>query len=577
MIHLAYPNVEPVARKYVFRACVRYLSVSLSESPPQGYRPASPQSPNLKEVHEAAEDLAPECTVSLFQQATARLYEKADTSDRTWQGSSLDLAYLLALIHCGRPLVFDNLEEVGDVWCTGAIQLKERQPVLGAVDLPGFEAKLEGFLAQSHDRLFLVPKANANILRISSNLLDNARVLTLAAFSEALKDTLATGSWPEPTVVLVGTFELPKLVATLFQVPTAHVYRQVAPSTSPRRPYKFLDPFGLADTDLFYGRDHDLAQLQSEFEASRLLLLCGASGTGKTSLLQAGLLPSLPEEQYTWVLVRMVDNDPTTALKEALVRDLGVDRDILEQPLLDGVRQATARLGKTVVIILDQFEEFFQRHAPAVRQTFRHELRTCLDDIRLPVHVVIALREDFLAQLTEFQEDASIPTIFHHLIRLTRFSPSQAYKAVVQPAQRLGLPIDVALVEEVLVPQLTDQEEHVVDLPMLQIVCDAWYRQAEDARRQAEESHQTTIGAEEFGQLGDIQTVLSRYLDDTLRAFQEPGKARTASDAVAPGGAEETAGVMVAGGSFSASGGVGDWECVWLAVMAVVSAAEGRQ
>jgi len=355
-------------------------------------------------------------------------------------------------------------------------------------------------------------------------------VLTLAAFSEALKATLQGSRWPEPTVVLVGTFELPKLVATLFQAPTARAHPQGAPSPRPRRlarrPYKFLDPFGLADTDLFYGRDHDLAQLQSGFEASRVLILCGASGTGKTSLLQAGLLPSLPTEQYAWVLVRMVDHEPTAAIKAALVREFALDGQLREQPLLAGVRHATATLGKTVVLILDQFEELFQRHGPAVRQILHRELGACLDDVHLQVPLVIALREDFVAQLAEFQEDGTIPTIFHHILRLTRFSPAQAYDAVVQPAQQLGLPIDAALVEEILVPQLTEQGEHDIDLPMLQVVCDAWYRQAEEVHRQAGEGHLTTIGTEAFVQLGDIHTVLKRHLDDTLREFQEPGQAR---------------------------------------------------
>src|SRR5262249_62145985 len=167
-----------------------------------------------KEVHEAVEDLAPECVAQLFQSPSARLYETADREDRPWQGSSLDLAYLLALIHCCRSFMFDDAVEVGDVWCTGAIQLKERQPVLGAVDLPGFQAKVQGFFAQTHDRLFFVPQANAHVVRRASDLFDTHQVCTLAAFSEDLKATRPGSRWPEPTVVLVGTFELPKLVAT---------------------------------------------------------------------------------------------------------------------------------------------------------------------------------------------------------------------------------------------------------------------------------------------------------------------------------------------------------------------------
>jgi len=180
----------------------------------------------------------------------------------------------------------------------------------------------------------------------------------------------------------------------------------------------------------------------------------------------------------------MVDNEPTAALKAALVQDFALDSQLLEQPLLAVVRHATATLGKTVVIILDQFEELFQRHGPTVRQTLRHELGACLDDVRLPVHIVIALREDFFAHLGEFREDGTIPTIFHHIVWLTRFSPAQAYEAVVHPARQLGLPIDAELVENTLVPDLTERGEQVIDLPMLQVVCDAWYRQAEEAHRQ---------------------------------------------------------------------------------------------
>src|SRR5262249_48351340 len=117
-------------------------------------------------------------------------------------------------------------------------------------------------------------------------------------------------------------------------------------------------------------------------------------------------------------------------------------------------------------------------------------------------------------------------TIFHHIIRLTRFNPAQAYEAVVHPARQLGLPIDAALVEETLVPRLTEPEEQAIDLPMLQVVCDAWYRQAEEAHRQGGAGPQPAIDAEAFGQLGDIHTVLQRHLDDTLREFPEPGKAR---------------------------------------------------
>jgi hypothetical protein len=121
--------------------------------------------------------------------------------------------------------------------------------------------------------------------------------------------------------------------------------------------------------------------------------------------------------------------------------------------------------------------------------------------------VLIALREDYFAQLATFQE--AIPTIFHRAMRLTRFTQAQAREAVVQPARRLGLSIDEAFVQNDLIPQLADAAR-IIELPLLQIVCEAWYRQAEGA-------HQASIGPEEYNALGDIRTVLERYLATTLR------------------------------------------------------------
>jgi Novel STAND NTPase 1 len=97
-----------------------------------------------------------------------------------------------------------------------------------------------------------------------------------------------------------------------------------------------------------------------------------------------------------------VHEEPTAAIKAALVREFGLDRQLLDRPLVDVVTAATAALGKTVVLVLDQFEEFFLRHDATVRQQFPDELHACLDAPRLAFQVLIALREDYFAQLATF-------------------------------------------------------------------------------------------------------------------------------------------------------------------------------
>jgi Novel STAND NTPase 1 len=298
MMHFTYPN----AQRGQFQACVRFLSLPPAQAPDLPYEVADPRTPNKTDVFMAVEELVPERQEQVVQGTAAQVYEIADVPG-PWQGASLDFAYLLALIRCSRPCILEALADAGDVWCTGELRMVEGRPMLRMVEQPSFDAKLTGFLAQPHDRLFLVPAANFTSTHTDLCHQHQVRVLTLAAFREALPAALASGSWPAPGVVLVGTYELPLLSATLFQPAPARAPHQWSRGAgAPRRPYKFLDPFGLTDTGLFCRRDQEIAQLQRQFHATRLLILYGESGTGKTSLIQAGLLPSLPVERYAWVL-----------------------------------------------------------------------------------------------------------------------------------------------------------------------------------------------------------------------------------------------------------------------------------
>jgi hypothetical protein len=221
-MHLAYPNVQ----EGQFRACVRYRSFPPDQASDLSYRPANPRTPNLRDIHTAAEVLVPERTGQVVQGTVAQVFELADAPG-IWQGTSLDFAYLLAFIRCSRPLLLETLGGVGDVWCTGEIGIREGQPELRGVEQPGFDAKLAGFLAQPRDRLFLVPSANVGAPQSNLCRTHQVQVCELATFCAALPGILTAGVWPEPMVVLVGSGEVRRLAAALFQLPpplSLHAY-----------------------------------------------------------------------------------------------------------------------------------------------------------------------------------------------------------------------------------------------------------------------------------------------------------------------------------------------------------------
>ena len=90
-----------------------------------------------------------------------------------------------------------------------------------------------------------------------------------------------------------------------------------------RSPFKFLDAYGVGDRSLFFGRDNEIHDLYARFYHSRVLLVYGESGTGKTSLIECGLRSEIPAEEALFVTVRTAQ-DPFEAVRRALQRVLDV-------------------------------------------------------------------------------------------------------------------------------------------------------------------------------------------------------------------------------------------------------------
>ena len=81
-----------------------------------------------------------------------------------------------------------------------------------------------------------------------------------------------------------------------------------APDTAP---YKFLDPFEPEDRARFFGRDREIKILLADIVTTRLVVLFARTGTGKTSLINAGVRPLLHERGYVTFFIR-VDADPVS-------------------------------------------------------------------------------------------------------------------------------------------------------------------------------------------------------------------------------------------------------------------------
>ncbi|MGA9347711.1 MAG: SUMF1/EgtB/PvdO family nonheme iron enzyme [Anaerolineae bacterium] len=287
----------------------------------------------------------------------------------------------------------------------------------------------------------------------------------------------------------------------------------------PQRPYKFLDYFEAADRAIFYGRELETPTLHRLIMAHKLTVLYGASGVGKTSLIQAGIIPRLHEDGYDTFYVRSLAN-PAQAIKvEALHLVRGLKASLDEEarrtalhPYLRQVLPSETRL----VVFLDQFEEFFIRLGDGVRWAFIEELAACLEDDALEMRAVLSLRDDYFVRLDEFLE--RWPKVFDNLFPLRNLDKEKARLAIFLPAQQFGLSYE----DELLRQLLADLESGGVEPAQLQIVCHRLYEDLVQSGQWTVGSGQPgTFTLARYQDLGGTKAILAGYLDDVVEKLPE--------------------------------------------------------
>jgi hypothetical protein len=270
-----------------------------------------------------------------------------------------------------------------------------------------------------------------------------------------------------------------------------------------------LQPYTAAQRDYFFGRESDQRVIASNLYASRLTILYGATGVGKTSVLMAGVVPRLEAAKRTAVVVFRQWQDPSflEALKARCVEAVGVARGRPADldpglPLDDLVLAASHAVRGSVLILLDQFEEYFVYHPESQADSpFEVELARAINREDVDVGFLIALREDALARLDRFR--TRIPNLLASTIRLRHLSLEAAERAIRGPLQVYNrqtgahVAIEDDLVSEVLRQVRTGQrllggpagagqaQEQIaadeVETPFLQLVMERlWEREREE-------------------------------------------------------------------------------------------------
>ena len=227
-----------------------------------------------------------------------------------------------------------------------------------------------------------------------------------------------------------------------------------------RAPYPGLPAFEAEDAAVYFGRDPEVRELIDRLRARRamggahMIAVLGASGSGKSSLLRAGVLPRLRKFEPGFVVVPPLrpGADPCTELAKALAEALAQPtqwRMLLEDLTADAGAVATdllmaaGRREATLLITIDQAEELFSITPAEARARFAAWLRALQSQ---PVLVLLTLRSDHLGELQQWAQDIGLFEQFS----LPPLPPARLAQVIEGPARVAGLGIAPGVVDAVM-------------------------------------------------------------------------------------------------------------------------------
>lgn len=312
-------------------------------------------------------------------------------------------------------------------------------------------------------------------------------------------------------------------------------------------PYRGLDPYDEEHRVFFKGRDTESGIIAANLYAASLTVLYGPSGAGKTSILQAGVVPEL-RGLGAGIIVQFREwQTPGFAktLKERILAHAAGHAALpgglnAGERLDEILRQCARATGVPLFLIFDQFEEYFLYHpASEGAEGFEADFARAVNQRGGAGNFLVCMREEELSKLDRFR--TRIPHLLSNLLRLKPLDWARALDAIRQPLQiynhvrrsldRPGAELQEGLAEELLREEVSFEQqgsgrlqegEHAVELPFLQLVLTRlWAEEGGEGPRR--------LRVDTLRRLGGAAGVVREHVNASLR---RPTLARLAAAAL---------------------------------------------
>ncbi len=296
--------------------------------------------------------------------------------------------------------------------------------------------------------------------------------------------------------------------------------------TALENPYRGLRAFTEADADNFFGRETLVQELLSQMsdgsDLERFVAVVGPSGSGKSSLVKAGLLPvlrrgGLPGSE-NWFIVDMTPGSrPWAEVAEALRRVAVNPPEAMmaqlqedNRGLLRVVNRCLPDDGETeLLLLIDQFEELFTLvEEEAVREAFLQSLVTAVLDPQTRLRIVITLRADFTDRPLQYVDFGEL--IQQRLSLVLPLTPDELMQAITRPVENLGLTMS----PDLIATMIQDVGNQPGMLPLLQYALTELFEQ-----RQGQQ-----IALETYRKTGGVAGALARRADEIFVSLDDAGQ-----------------------------------------------------
>lgn len=302
-------------------------------------------------------------------------------------------------------------------------------------------------------------------------------------------------------------------------------------NTFNQNPFPGLRPFSSEESHLFFGRERHLDEILRKLDLYHFVSIVGTSGSGKSSIIRAGLLPRMAREDEGWqIRIIRPGEDPLKALSVAIEHFTGSETarenlEVLSKNALGLVQLMRPHLqnGKKLLLLVDQFEEIFRYETPdaeddgGVRAHFVETILRSVSQKDVPIHVILTLRSDFLGDCERF---IGLPEAINDgQFLIPRMRRDELAKCITGPVGLSNTKIDPRLVQHLLDEVGSEHDR----LPVLQHVLmrtwEVWH---------TKNTPTEPINISDYEATGGMDNALSIHAEEAFSELETAEKKRIA-------------------------------------------------